>query len=158
MITAHLPAGYVLYRLLPRGYQNAPWILPAALLGAILPDLDLIWFYFIDERAVHHHRYWVHIPGFWLAIAAINLPLIKVVWPRFMPAALAFFAALLVHICLDSVVGDVLWLWPFSTEMFALFTVPASHDSWILSFLTHWSILFEVAIWIAAAALFWTRP
>ncbi|KAG1647501.1 Bicyclomycin resistance protein [Nymphon striatum] len=34
----------------------------AAIFGAILPDLDLIWFYFVDRGAFHHHLYWVHVP------------------------------------------------------------------------------------------------
>ncbi|MFQ6550658.1 hypothetical protein AADZ90_022195 [Aestuariibius sp. 2305UL40-4] len=53
MITAHLPSGYVLERLWPA----APLVLPAALIGGTMTDLDLIWCYLVDDRAIHHHRY-----------------------------------------------------------------------------------------------------
>jgi inner membrane protein len=94
MITAHLPSGYVLGRLWPA----APLVLPAALIGGILPDFDMIWFYLIDDRAFHHHHYWVHVPAFWAMIAAIVLPLVTFFARRYLPAATAFFAALL-EIC-----------------------------------------------------------
>ena len=31
-------------------------LLWAAVMGGVLPDLDLIWFYLIDNRAFHHHH------------------------------------------------------------------------------------------------------
>ena len=68
MLTAHLPAGYCLARLSPR---RAPYVLAAALLGAVLPDFDLLAFYLLDGRSIHHHRYWVHVPLFWAAAAVI---------------------------------------------------------------------------------------
>ncbi|MEM8593156.1 MAG: metal-dependent hydrolase, partial [Pseudomonadota bacterium] len=71
MILAHLPAGYILGRAL----KPAPYVMPAALIGSMLPDFDLIFFYLIDDRAIHHHRYWVHIPGFWVILALIVLPI-----------------------------------------------------------------------------------
>lgn len=38
MFIAHLPAGYILTRALPRLRPHRPWVL----LGAILPDADLL--------------------------------------------------------------------------------------------------------------------
>ena len=52
MITAHLPSGYVLARV----FRWTGLSFAAALVGATFPDIDLIWFYFIDDRAFHHHR------------------------------------------------------------------------------------------------------
>jgi len=153
VITAHLPAGYVVGRTMPA----APLVLPAALVGAVLPDADLIWFYLIDERAFHHHRYWVHAPGFWLAVAALALPAIRAPAPRFLLAGTAFFASIFVHLLLDSLAGSIIWLWPFDDTLYALVEVPATRSHWVLSFLTHWTILAELAVWAAAASL-WTRP
>lgn len=155
MIIAHLPSGYLLGRAV-QTRSAAAWLMPAAVIGGIFPDLDMFWFYLVDNQAVHHHRYWVHIPAFWLIVAALTLPLIAWGQKRLLPAALTFYAAIFMHLCLDSVVGDILWLYPFSNKMFALATVPASQPHWILSFLFHWSFALELAIW-AAAIWAWRR-
>ncbi len=152
MITAHAPSGYVLGRLWPA----APLVLPAAFLGGGLPDFDLIWFYFIDDRAFHHHRYWVHAPGFWALFACVCLPMVALWARRFLSAALAFFAALLLHICLDTIAGDIMWRWPASNELYYLVTVPARHGHWILNFVLHWVFALEVMIW-ALALWLWRR-
>ncbi|MEP4037184.1 metal-dependent hydrolase [Pseudophaeobacter sp.] len=152
MLTAHLPSGYVLARLLP----ERRWLLPAALIGAVLPDLDMLWFHFVDQGSVHHHRYWVHMPGFWAAIAALTLPVVAI-WARvLLPAAAVFFAALLLHIILDSISGGILWRAPFDDKLYALVEVPASQSHWVLSFLLHWTFLLELCIWGGAIYL-WRR-
>ncbi len=75
MITVHLPAGY----LLGRGF-NRPgrFVLPAALVGAVFPDFDLAYFVLIDNWSVHHHRYWVHVPFFWMILCAVILPVVLI--------------------------------------------------------------------------------
>ena len=152
MITAHAPSGYVLGRLWPK----APLVLPAALIGGVLPDLDMIWFYFIDDRAFHHHRYWVHAPAFWAMIAVAVLPGVALWFRTYMSAALAFFTALLMHICLDTLAGDIMWQWPFSTEFTHFVTIPATYDWWVLNFVLHWVFALELAIWVTAFWL-WKR-
>ena len=152
MLTAHLPGGYVSARI-ANVYAAAPFC--AVLVGSVFPDLDLIWFYWIDDRAFHHHRYWVHIPGFWLIVAAVGVPMFKFIAPSFTPVLLAFFGGVAVHILLDSLAGSIAWLWPFDNRLFALFDVPASQSHWILSFLFHWTFVIELLIWRAAAMLWW---
>ena len=154
MITAHLPTGYVAARL-GRITRRAPfWALMA---GSGFPDLDLIWFYLIDDRAFHHHNYWVHIPGFWLALAIVTLPLIRMLRPALMPVALAFLAGIAVHLALDTIAGSVAWGWPFTDHLFEFVTVPATHANWIVSFLTHWTFAFELSIWLLAGLLYVRR-
>lgn len=149
MITAHLPSGYVLGRALP----SALWMIPAALIGAILPDIDLLWFYLVDDRSIHHHRYWVHVPAFWAALAVVILPLT----PRtYRPAAGGFFLALILHICLDSIAGDIMWHWPFDDRFTHLVTVPAIYDNWILNFFLHPVFALEIVIW-AMAIVLWVK-
>ncbi|NTT87475.1 metal-dependent hydrolase [Tabrizicola fusiformis] len=155
MILAHLPSGYVLARLAgqPRGLT-----LMATLAGAVFPDLDLIWFYLIDDRAFHHHRYWVHAPGFWLIIAALALPMIRRFAPSVLLPAALFLAAVFLHLVLDTLAGSIMWLWPFSNRLYALVEVPATRSHWVLSFLTHWSALAELALILWAAVLWFRRP
>lgn len=151
MLTAHLPAGYL--TACAFGNKNKT-LLGAALVGSILPDFDMIWFHFIDHGAIHHHRYWVHAPFFWLVIAAISLPTLRFAWPRQIFPALVFFTAIFVHLVLDSLAGSIMWLWPYDKTLYALIEVPPTRSHWILSFLTHWTMLAELAIWLAAISLF----
>ena len=152
MITAHFPSGYVT----GRAFAHSGPVLWAAMLGGFLPDLDLIWFYFIDDRAFHHHHYWVHIPAFWAVLALVTFPILKAFKPTWCRAVVAFFAAILLHMCLDSVAGGVKWLWPFSDEFFQLVTVPAAQSHWILNFVLHPVFFLEIAIW-ATALFFWRQ-
>ena len=153
MITAHLPAAY----LTARAFARSGPLLWAAMFGGLLPDLDLIWFYLIDGRAFHHHHYWVHIPTFWAAFALIVLPLTAWRGSRWFRPTLAFFAAILVHLLLDTVAGDIKWLWPASDRFFHLVTVPAARSHWILNFILHPVFLAELGIWATALFLLLRR-
>ncbi len=151
MLTAHLPSGYVAARAFS---PRLTWALPVALVAAILPDIDLIWFYLIDERAFHHHKYWVHVPFFWAVIALMTWPFAK----RAGKAGLfaVFFGVIALHLFLDTIVGGIAWAMPFSDHLFHFFEVPALRGHWTLNFILHWTFLFEVLVW-ATALLFLIR-
>lgn len=155
MILAHLPAGYLLAHGARRARPQVAYLFPAVLLGSVLPDFDLIWFYLIDDRAFHHHRYWVHIPMFWAFLAAAVLPVLALFWRPALIPALGFLAAILLHLVLDTVAGDILWAWPWSDIFFHLVTVQPVYSHWVLNFLLHPVALIEMAILLAAAILFW---
>ena len=150
MLTAHLPSGYILGRTHP-----ALGLMPIAILGAIAPDFDMIFFYFVDHGAIHHHYYWVHIPFFWLCIAAFTLPLLA--WKGHLRAGLVFFAAILMHLILDTIGGGIAWAIPFDNRLIEWVTVPATQSHWILSFLLHWTFAMELVIWAIAATLLWRQ-
>ena len=152
MLIAHLPSGY----LLGRGLGARGPAMAAALAGAVAPDLDMLWFAFVDG-SIHHHRFWPHIPAVWAVIAIIALPLIAAHRRDRLAAAAAFFAAVLMHLILDTPTGGIMWLWPFSDHLFTLATVPATRSHWVLSFMLHWTFLAEIAICAAALALFLRR-
>jgi inner membrane protein len=154
MLIAHLPAGYILGRGLKVRQGPVMW---AALIGSVLPDLDLVWFYFVDHRSIHHHKYWVHAPGFWLIVIAVLYPLAAWKAPSLKAPLLVFLAAMLIHLCLDSIGGGIMWLWPISDHLYALVEVPATQSHWILSFIVHWTFWAEVAILASAAVLWWHR-
>jgi hypothetical protein len=154
VILAHLPSGYILARISRRA-SGLPLL--AALAGSVFPDLDLLWFYLVDHRAVHHHRYWFHAPGFWLIIAVLVLPVLSRAAPRYLAAGCLFFAAIFLHLILDTLAGSIMWGWPLATRLVALVEVPATQHHWILSFLTHWTFLAEIAVILWAAILFFTQ-
>ena len=133
MITAHAPAGYIgaqlLRRLKPTHLSARAWSLYGAISG-ILPDVDMLWFYLVDHRRVHHHRYLTHWPSLWLLALVIAF----LFWRRtHRPAAaiaLLFAVNGMVHLCLDSIVGDILWLMPWRDTPYSLFTVTARYQPW----------------------------
>lgn len=150
MITAHLPSGYITGRF----FNKTPFALAAALFGGVFPDIDLIWFYFIDDRAFHHHRYWVHIPAFWACLALVALPVSYLFLKRWIFVLIAFFTGIGVHLVLDTISGGILWGWPLSDELIHFLSVPTVFDNWILNFVLHPSFLLEILIWSVAGYLF----
>jgi inner membrane protein len=153
MLIAHLPAGYIVGRAF--GARRGA-VMAAALAGSVLPDFDMIWFWFIDNGAIHHHRYWVHVPGFWAGVAVVLLPVVRLVAPAFWWPAVAFFASLLVHAVVDSIGGGIMWLWPFDHHLYSLVEVPAAHGHWIASFMLHWTFMLELGV-IGVAGWLWLK-
>ncbi len=139
MLIAHLPAGYLLSRCHPALVRHAH----SLMLGAVLPDVDLLWFYAIDSSAPHHVLL-PHRPILWTALLCCGL---KWHWL----AALGLGG--LLHLTLDSVAGQIAWGWPMSDRVNPLVIVPATRDWWVMSFLTHWTFLIELAICLFAAGV-----
>ncbi len=152
MFIGHLPGAYLIFRTATpslTGYAFA-----AAMIGAVAPDVDILWFYLVDSRAHHHHEYLTHRPILWVGIVVLGLLLS--VFARRSGTVLAFFGAGgLVHLMLDSITGKVAWLWPFSDVSHPLVTVQATHSHWILSFLNHWTFRVEIAIALIALWVWW---
>lgn len=151
MLTAHLPSGYVLAR---SADPDIRWLIPAALFGAVLPDFDMLFFHFVDDRSIHHHRYWVHVPAFWAVVAVLALPLLAR-W-NMLRTGLVFFAAVFLHLCLDTIGGGIMWAAPFNDHLYTLVTVPPTQSHWIASFILHWTFLLELVIW-GAAIVMWQK-
>lgn len=149
MFIAHIPTGLGLARIIS-GRPLDLSIAVVAIIGAIFPDFDLIRFYLFDNHQRHHHDYWTHIPGIWLLIIFSWGLICRLVERPFGVLPTVFFAAVFSHLVLDTMAGEIEWLWPFFDKGFHLLTVPASHAKWYLSFLMHWTFLVEIFISLAA--------
>ncbi|MDR0996190.1 MAG: metal-dependent hydrolase [Zoogloeaceae bacterium] len=159
MLTAHLPSGWLLSCLaidrLKIPPQEARAFFIAGILGAIAPDFDMLWFYLVNAGQVHHHRYFTHWPILWLTLFAASCLLCHGQRHRRAGQLAALFCAgCLLHLVLDSLVGDIWWLAPVVDKPFALATVPRHFEPWWLNFILHWSFAAELAIWAAAIWLF----
>ena len=66
-------------------------------------------------------------------------------------------SSIAVHLLLDTLAGDIKWLWPLSDRFYSLIPIPARHGHWVLNFVLHPVFLLELLIW-AGAAWVWTRP
>ena len=151
MLIAHLPAGYLLGSA-ARRRSAAPGIMTAALIGSVLPDFDMVYF-FVTGGRVHHHDFISHWPLFWLALAAMVLPAIGRVAPGRLVMMAVFFAAVMLHMVMDTVAAPMLWLAPFDWSKFELTTVPATYSNWVVSFMLHWTFGLELLICAAALAV-----
>ena len=161
MLIGHLPAGYLaasplLDRLsVPARDRRA--LLGIALAGSVAPDLDLLYFYTLGGD-LHHHALVPHWPLFWLALTAVGLVVATLRKSRFLALATAFGGgAALSHLVLDSIAGAVRWGAPFSTYETTLVEVPATHGWWVWSMATHWTFAVEVALALAAFAVWRLR-
>ena len=157
MFIAHLPAGYLMARrLAPRlapGASPSRRLLAVCLAAAVLPDIDLLYFYLVDGRRTLHHDYWTHIPAFWLlatgtAIALFRIARAPVPWP----AVAGLLAGVFLHLALDTVTGGIAWLYPYDTGRIVLIDVPARFGWWVWNFVLHWSFALEIAILVWAAS------
>jgi inner membrane protein len=155
MLIAHLPSGYIVAHL-SRQYRQlgTKTVVAATLFGAIFPDIDMVYFYLIDNQQTHHHEYITHWPllyaflfviGISLYIANQSKPFFFLVW---------FSIAAIMHMMLDSIAAPMMWFAPFSDWKLELIEIPASQSHWILSFLVHWTFLLELSLCTLALFLY----
>jgi inner membrane protein len=129
----------------------------AGMVGAIAPDLDLLYFYLIDHRAHNHHSYWTHYPSVWLGLLLIALVLrYPMRWPRLGSMAVIFSLNGLIHMVLDSVAGYIHWLAPFEYKAYGWVTLSSPYQIWWLNFVFHWTFLIELSL-MTWAILVWRR-
>lgn len=146
MLIAHLPSGYILGRLVRRRWREPSGVLIAAMAGSIIPDIDMLYFQFVDGGRTHHHAYITHWPLFWAMAGLLSLAVGSWRARPYLPATGAFFAGALLHMVLDTMASPISWLMPFDRQAFELVTVPARHKNWIVSFVLHWTFAVELLI------------
>lgn len=159
MFIAHLPAGYLLADALHRRQVGSEtslrWLLAASMSGAVAPDMDLFYFFLLDDSQHDHHSYFTHWPLTWLLL----LGAAALCWRHWRKEAfllLAVFAASgFGHTVLDSVVGGIAWLAPWSAQQFSLWRLQAHYQPWWLNFILHPSFFLELLITATALAVAW---
>lgn len=159
MFIAHLPAGYLMAQALRgrRQMMSLPSrsLLMAAMSGAIAPDMDLIYFFLIDGRQHNHHDYFSHYPLTWAVLFVMACLGWRCIHKRIFMLLMIFAGSSFLHLILDSVVGDIAWLAPWSMQKFSLFEVPARFQPWWLNFILHPVFLLELMIAATAGAVAW---
>lgn len=146
MFIGHLPAGYLLTKKI-QSVLKTDRFLWVGLLASILPDLDLVYFYFVDNSQYLHHGYWTHIPFYWFVIFSIALLAALLSKKKdYRDIVFIFFASIFMHLLLDTIVGKIQWLYPFSERDMYFFEVPALYGWWVFNFVFHWTFLFEIGL------------
>jgi inner membrane protein len=160
---AHLPAGYLATRMIlhrrPVPLPLRRRLLALGMAASVLPDLDLLWFYFVDHRRQVHHAYLPHLPLAWIALFGATALVMwmsrasRTAWL----AMLVLTANIMLHLVLDTIAGGIRWLWPLSNVEFAMSHVEARHQAWYLNFVLHWTFALELAILAAALWIMWRQ-
>jgi inner membrane protein len=155
MFIAHLPAGYILTKTLQKKLGTSKYLF-LGLLGSVVVDIDIIYFYLIDNRQNLHHGYWIHVPFYWMIIAIVTILLFWMMKKRkYIIASIIFFGNVFLHLFLDTLVGKIEWLYPLSNKGYYLFDVPAVYDFWVWNFVFHWTFFIEVGIVVWAGYVFY---
>ncbi len=149
-----MPAGYLstkaFLRILPGRYIEkiqVKYALILGIVGSIFPDLDMFYFYLIDNRQHLHHGYWTHIFFFWVCVFLPLFAIFTVLKKNNFSIYLSVFSInVFIHLFLNTIVGKIRWLYPFSSQDFVFFHVPARYGWWIWNFVFHWTFLFEIIL------------
>lgn len=155
MFIGHLPAAYLLGCTATKVFTSAQLsssaIVLAALVGGVLPDFDLIYFYTIGAKQVVHHQYWSHIPIYWVVIY-LCFSLVTLLFKKLKVFKIlsVVFLAIVLHLALDTITGQIHWLHPFSKTTFTLVNVPTVHGWWVANFILHWTFAVECLLLILA--------
>ncbi len=159
MFIAHLPAGYLLSKCFNKKAAGKllSWkaIVSLGLAGSIFPDLDLFYFYFIDERQHQHHSYWTHIPYFWALIYLSALVLSRIINSKKIACiATVLFSGIMLHLILDTIAGGIRWFYPTNSQYVILVEVLPQYRWWVLNFILHWTFVLEITITLAASIVY----
>ncbi len=152
MVFGHLPAGYIASKLLVKKFEHRPPFYKAfmfwGMLGSIAPDLDLFYYYTIDNHQNPHHSYLSHFPLFWLTLLFLSFFWLWLSNNHNQNPAFAFIFAIngLIHMFLDSFTGEIFWLAPFLSTPFSFVSFDLEYNSWGLNYFTHWAFLLELFI------------
>lgn len=161
MFLAHMPAGYLASKLLVSQFRldspKTKCLLLLGLLGSIFPDLDMFYFYLVDNRQHSHHSYWTHIPFYWISLLAVSYAVAALYKSRFLvAAATVFIGCILLHLSLDTFAGGgIKWLYPIQNSYINIFSIPSRHGYWLWNYFLHWTALVELTIISFAAITFW---
>lgn len=148
MFFAHLPAGYLVSRWVKPREQKTHLIaaLAAGMIGAVFPDIDLLYLHLLDATPQHHHTYWTHLPLAWLCGGAFIWIAARHRSRAFRQTLMAFLLGWLSHLLLDSITGDIWWLYPIIDKPYSLTHIDTLYQPWWMNFVLHWSMAMEVAI------------
>lgn len=154
MFFSHIPAGFLCSHLLTQRNKKTikkPSLMNTyillGLLGSVLPDFDIAYKLLLDPLEKNHHHYWTHIPIFWLSLWLGFALLSRIMKNKslFLGATILFANALL-HLVLDTIVGNIMWLYPLSDKFFAFFTIAKTYEMPVLNYIIHWTFIFEIII------------
>ncbi len=161
MIFAHGPLGWLSAGWLQRIWKipgvtprQGWWWLVIGAVGGVFPDVDLLYFHLVSAEVSHRqlptHAVLFYVP---LVVLVASLARWRKAWFIY-GAAWCFGLGVLGHLITDSVGGAIMWLWPFVTEPYGLFSIPAIAQSVHATRLFLYNFLME-GVWISLFIWLW---
>jgi hypothetical protein len=163
MYIAHLPAGYILTKLVSKRFAKVKYTISAGLFGSFAPDFDMIYKILFDIDGVNHRYYISHFPLFWFLVYILGIITILLLYSlkiidkskktNFIYSLSIFVANAFLHLLLDLPTG-ILLLGPFSNAVFKFVTISDQYNNDLLNIVLHPLFLVEILIIILAIYLF----
>ena len=154
MFIAHIPATYILAKITTNKRLSIANLVTLSL-GSIFPDIDLLRFYLLDNHQYHHHSYWTHRPSVWLGILLVTICVSALMKTKRTLTIYLFFLGVFLHMVLDTIVGEIAWLWPLTKRTWTPVHIMDTQQIWILNFFLHWTFAVEIIICLLALFIFW---
>lgn len=127
MLIAHGPLGYVIARsIVPKLRKFKPsrlqlrWYYGIAFIGGIFPDIDLLYYYFVE--AVFSHRQFIthsFLPYLVIILLGMGIACVKR-WRWIGVCSIAFAVGALSHVVADSLFGLTAWFAPFTDHVYGV--------------------------------------
>ncbi len=131
MIFAHAPLGYLTARSIKQWWNSHPaWLYFIGALGGIFPDIDLFYFY-VFNATQNHRQFPTHSVLPYLILFCISLFLRKKCIGKI---GLVFTVGAFSHLMADSLMGRLVWLYPFSLQLYGLSSIPGYANSIMFSY------------------------
>jgi inner membrane protein len=157
MIIGHLPVGYFTTRYLIKKLKlplNKFWLL-LGLAGAIIPDLDYIYWILSNSQKQTHRGYFSGYPLFYLTFllvfVIVNCFFKKKILSR---GIIVVFCNIFIHFLLDTVFYGVKWFYPFYNRYIGIYNVGGYGGGLgiqVKSYFHHWYWYLEIGLWVLFA-------
>lgn len=161
MLIAHGPLGYILATVTQRWWKlptlskiQIRWVLITAFVGGIFPDIDLLFFYFIDSS--HSHRQLItHSLFMYIGLLVVGVLLLRLSRFKYIGILVSVFAVgTISHVFTDMIIGMTIFLAPFSYELLGLISFDWYRSSIFIRYSHVTGIGIELLI-IAYALFIW---
>lgn len=145
----HMAAGYLVTKILISAthpaisHHQINQLLLWGTLFAFLPDLDMFYSFkkakgfTIQDNSIEHRDYFTHAPLLWLSIGLIIIFLSQNTFIKYL--GLIFWLSSWSHFILDSINGDIRWLYPFSQKSYSLSHIKSKPINHPQKFFPYWS-------------------
>ena len=137
MLFAHAPAGFLLSYAFKKRWSpnlNKKQIIIAVIfgvIGSLFPDVDLF-FYYLFSATFSHHEIFTHGIFFYVVIFLFFYLLSRLLAkPVLKIYGTLFFLGVASHLLVDSLGAGVVWLYPFSKQLFGLLSLEFYRASWL---------------------------
>ena len=144
----HFASGYLaakaLLRVVPYHFTPAQQhgLIEFGVLAGALPDVDMFYSFFkvsgitFKDDSINHRRFVSHAPIVWLVLGLVLFLVARS--PYYKTMAIMLWLGAWIHFLLDSIDYGIMWLWPFSTKIYAIYNKQWTNESTSSNPIRYW--------------------